>query len=621
VSIETVYSLLPEAVLVLVASLIYVVGVFVRARRVWGWVAVGAIALAAIFLAAQGFQDGPRNAEIGDGGRQPLVAAALRDGELQPVAAGDAESPPRSVGATNVANSPLALDADGRIDPLGQYVRWLSLVVGLALVLLAARPDDDVQEPEFIGTLLLAVAGSMIVATTRDLVLLFLGIELISIPTYVLLYLGRRDAASPEAAAKYFFLSILSSALTLYGFSFLYGIGRSTDLAALQAVLTDPATAASGLAPLGAVALVLIFAGIGFKITAVPFHFYAPDVYQATTNGNAGVLAVLPKIAGFVALVRIVAVAMPGLEAYGWRIALVLAVLTMTVGNVLGLWQDNIRRLMAYSSVAHAGYMLIGLAVGLAAVRPSSGQSATFDGIGAVLLYLAVYALATAGTFAALAYLGGEGRQVDGVDELAGLARSHPMTALFMAVFMFSLAGIPPLAGFWGKFTIFGSALNLGDDTGVANVRMWFIALAVIGVLNAAIAAGYYLRIVAVIYFRSPLAVPRGAGGVGAAIAAGMCAMLVILIGVFPGPLVDLSTEAAVTARSSPPAALTGAAETADAGDVESRANDRAETQRRPPSLPLNGGRGLRANVVHHAVHTLDLVDDAGGDARQQVVR
>lgn len=509
-SSETIYHLLPEAILILVATLIYVVGVFVSVRRIWAAVATGAVVVAAAALASQGFGGG---------------------------------------GAPAASTGTLALDLSGHIDTLGQYIRWLALVVGVVLVLLFSRSDDDAQEPELIGTLLLAVSGAMLVATTRDLVLLFLGIELISIPTYVLLYLGRRDAASPEAAAKYFFLSILSSALTLYGFSFLYGIGGSTDLAAVQSALASQPDDPTGLTSLAVIALVLLFAGIGFKITAVPFHFYAPDVYQATTNGNAGVLAVLPKIAGFVALTRIVA-AMPGLEAYGWRIALVLSVLTMTLGNVLGLWQDNIRRLLAYSSIAHSGYMLIGLAVGLATV-PAAGSAATFNGIGATFFYLAVYALATAGAFAALTYLGGDGKQIDTLDDLAGAARSNPLTALFLAVFLFSLMGIPPLSGFWGKLMVFGSALNL-DEAGLAEpqVRTWFLVLAVIGVVNATIASGYYLRVVAALYFRSPVTTPASLGGRGAAFAAALSALLVVLIGLVPTPLAGGSAEAAAQLRA-----------------------------------------------------------------------
>lgn len=518
-SIEIVYNLIPEFVLIIAATLIYVVGAFFPARRGWGWIGVAALALAAVALLQQTF-------------------------------AGEAVE-----AATSGWRGPLAVDAAMRVDVMGQYIRGLALAVGLAMMLMSARPDKDVQEPEFVGTLLLAICGAMLVGAAGDLVLFFLGVELISIPTYILLYLGRRDAASPEATVKYFFLSILSSALTLYGFSFLYGVGRSTDLAAIQAAFAAEAANPTGMAPLAAIAMVLIFAGLGFKVAAAPFHFYAPDVYQGTTNGNAAVLSVLPKIAGFVALVRITAVAMPGLETFGWRIALVLAVLTMTVGNVLALWQDNVRRLLAYSSIAHAGYMLIGLAVGFASVE-SLGEAAQLDGLAALLFYLAVYALATTGTFAVLTYLGGGGKQIDGVDELAGLGRTHPTMAFCLAVFMFSLAGLPPLAGFWGKLSLFSSALRVDRAAeGTSVLRMWFIFLAVAGALNAAIAAAYYLRVVGALYFRPPLAKARGEGGGGAAVAAVFCSLLVVLVGALPGPLVEASGKASLAARTPAPAA------------------------------------------------------------------
>ena len=524
VSTEIVYDLIPEFTLILVATLIYVAGAFFPQRKGWAWIALGALALAGATLFAQGIS----------GAAGEASAAAIQ--------------------------SPLRLDAAGHIDVLGQYIRWLALVVGAALVLTSAQAEKGVQQPEFIGTLLLAISGAMLVGSAGDLVLVFLGIELISIPTYVLLYLGRQDAASPEAAVKYFFLSILSSALTLYGFSFLYGVGRSTDLSAIQSALTAEAANPTGLRMLAAVAMVLVFAGMGFKVAAAPFHFYAPDVYQGTTHGNAAVLAVLPKIAGFVALVRITAVAMPGLEMFGWRIALVLAVLTMTVGNVIALWQDNIRRLLAYSSIAHAGYMLIGLAVAFASPG-SIGDAARVDGIGALVFYLAVYALATAGTFAALAYLGGEGKQIDGVEELNGLGRTHPMIAFSIAVFMFSLAGLPPLAGFWGKLSLFLTSINVGRGPGgLSPLGVWFVGLAVAGALNAAIAAAYYLRVVSAMYFRPSLAVARGQGGLGAAIAAGACALLVVLIGAFPGPLTARSGEASQAARVQAAAPALGSA-------------------------------------------------------------
>jgi NADH-quinone oxidoreductase subunit N len=283
----------------------------------------------------------------------------------------------------------------------------------------------------------------------------------------------------------------------------------------------------------------------------VPFHFYAPDVYQGTNNPNAGLLAVAPKIAALVAIVRIALVAMPGTERLGWQVALALAMITMTLGNVLALWQNNIRRMMAYSSVAHAGYMLIGLAVGFA-VADGAAEATNFDGIGAALFYMLVYAAATAGVFAALAYLGGREGEINTVDQLAGLVRNHPKTALAIAIFMFSLTGLPPLAGFWGKFTLFTGALGVdARNPGDSSLWPWFFALAIVGALNAAISAGYYLRIVGVMYFRSPSFTPPGQGGAGAALAVALCVLLVVGIGCAPGWFVEESNQASQSAQAS----------------------------------------------------------------------
>ena len=199
------------------------------------------------------------------------------------------------------------------------------------------------------------------------------------------------------------------------------------------------------------------------------------------------------------------------MESHAWKIALALAVATMTVGNLLALWQDNLRRLLAYSAIANAGYMLIGLAVGLATASSAGGELGRWDGVAAMLFYLCVYAAATLGTFAALVYLGRDRQQVEAVEELAGLGRTQPLAGRCMAVFMFSLAGLPPPGGFWGKLMVFGSALNVGCRRR-RPAALVPVALAIIGVLNAAVAAVYYLRIVAMMYFRSPLATPKPQG-------------------------------------------------------------------------------------------------------------
>jgi NADH-quinone oxidoreductase subunit N len=287
--------------------------------------------------------------------------------------------------------------------------------------------------------------------------------------------------------------------------------------------------------------MVLVFAGLCFKITAVPFHFYAPDVYEGTTHPNAAVLSVVPKAAGFVVMVRILVLAMPGAASHMWPLVLAVSILTMTVGNVMALWQNDFRRLLAYSAVAHAGYMLIALAVGLAA----GGASSHWNGIGALWFYLAAYAVATIGAFAVLEHLGRPDGRLDAVDELAGLGRTRPAAAAVLAVCVFSLAGVPPLAGFWGKLLVFGSALNVGAAAYAAgSLRWWFVGAAIIGVLNAAVAAAYYLRIVAVMYFRTPLATPRAQGGAGAWWAAVTCALLVVGIGLYPGPLIHEADRA-----------------------------------------------------------------------------
>lgn len=493
---ETIYLLSAEIVLVAVASAIYLAGAFLEGKDYWGRVAVAGLLAAA---AALGIASG--------GGR----------------------------------SGPLLFDS------LSTLVRWMALTAGLMLALMSLRPVQLRGLPEYVGSLLLSIAGLMLAASADDLVLLFVGLELISIPTYILLYLGRPDWPSREATAKYFYLSILASALLLYGFSFLYGLTGSTDLATISSRLAAQGGNAARLAPLAKAALILIFAGLGFRMTAVPFHFYAPDVYEGTTHTNAALLSVVPKIAGLVVLVRIVAVAMPNVESYGWRIALALSLVTMTLGNVLALWQDNLRRLLAYSSIAHAGYLLIGLAVRLAG--PAAPGS--WDGVAALLFYLCVYSLATVGTFAALAYLGRPQRQLDGVEELVGLGRTRPLPALAIAVFMFSLTGIPPLAGFFGKLFVFGSALGVDAGAGApGNPHPWFVALAVAGVLNSAISAAYYLRIVGVMYFRTPLGTPRAEGGPGPWLVMTTCTVLVIALGLYSGPLARRSTEASPPLRT-----------------------------------------------------------------------
>ena len=510
-SLETVNLLLPETVLIAAATLIYLMGAFFPKSFRPNLTAAGAILVAAGVLAYQ-----------------------------------DCNTP-AILHLNSWISGPIAADA------FGHTARWAILLFGLLFVMLSSYSPTVRPAAEYVGSLLFMVTGLMLIATAYDLVMLFLGLELVSIPTYIMLYLGKRDAHGQEATAKYFFLSILSSALLLYGFSFLYGLAGSTRLDVLYAQLAahPDSTMVIKLAP---VALLLVFAGLGFRMTAVPFHFYAADVYQGTNNPNAGVLSTLPKIAGLLALVRLVVASMPGQESLAWRVALVMSVLTMTLGNVMALWQDNIRRLLAYSSIAHGGYMLIGVAVGLAVAARGGTGGEEINGVGTALFYLTVYCLATIGAFAALKYLGSRDRQVDGVDELTGLGRTRPVAALALAVSMFSLAGVPPLAGFWGKLTLFLGAWCVDAAPDAAGTwRPWFVALAVIGALNAAIAMAYYLRVVAVMYFRSPVTTAKAEGGPGAWWAMVCCTLLVVAAGLYSGPIITAANDAGRTVRDMQP--------------------------------------------------------------------
>ncbi|MDZ4817852.1 MAG: NADH-quinone oxidoreductase subunit N [Planctomycetota bacterium] len=515
-SIQTFAALVPEIILVATATIIYLAGAFFPGKsRPTVLALIGLIAAAGFMLC--------------DDQRAETFTKTL----------------------PALFTGPLAVDL------FGHSARWFIVIAGAVLLLLSHRAADDEQGPEYTGSVVMMLAGLMLISAADELVLLFVGLELVSIPTYIILYVGRRGAASQEATTKYFFLSILSSALLLYGFSFLYGLAGSTYLPNIARALQSQFAISSAVSPLAAVALLLIFAGLGFRMTAVPFHFYAPDVYQGTTNANAGLLATLTKIAGLLVLARIVVGSMPGVESLGWKVMLAVAVLTMTLGNAVALWQSNIRRLVAYSSIAHGGYILIGVAVGLAQLtlaRDDVSQPAqAINGLGTSLFYLATYVLATLGVFAALVYLESNGQPAENVDDLAGLAKSHPFASVCLAVFMFSLAGIPPLAGFWGKFSLMSGTLDVGAPFSDSRQQLqtWFLALAIITMLNAAMAAAYYLRIVAVMYFRpATKEYPATGGGYAPRLAMVLSVLLVIGVGILPGWVMNTADQAGISVRS-----------------------------------------------------------------------
>jgi NADH-quinone oxidoreductase subunit N len=490
--------ILPEIVLGAFACVIYLGGTFRANRNLFGGLALAGLALAGVALAL-------------------TAGAGYERRELQRAA----------VYAGPVVNDSLAV-----------LIKLIALVGGAILVLFSWNELPDRQAADYHACLLIVIAGMCLTGAANDLVTMFLALELISIPTYVMLYLPKHNTQAQEAALKYFLLSVFSSALLLFGFSYLYGLAGTTNLRAITE--TARQAEARDVPAIAQVAVIFVVAGLGFRITAVPFHFYAPDVYEGTATSLAALLAFVPKVAGFVALLRLLGFVLPADPvALGGRPAAAalsdqapvllwfLAALSMTLGNILALLQDNLKRLLAYSSVAHAGYMLIALAAA-PFLRTDAGASA--NGVAALLFYLAAYGAMTIGAFAVIAYLDSPERPVETVDDLSGLSRSHPGVSLLMVLFLFSLIGIPLTAGFAGKLLVFFGAISV-EGAAHAELFRW---LAVIGVLNAAIGAWYYLRIIAVMYLRTPVRPLEKRGAWASLATLWICGVLTLGAGIPP---------------------------------------------------------------------------------------
>ena len=397
-----------------------------------------------------------------------------------------------------IADSPLLGEVSS--DAFSLWVRTLCLLLCGIYLAIAAKDAALYQTGEIVGSILLAFAGAMFVAESRNLALLFVGMELVSIPTYVLIFCGRRFLRTQEAAAKYFFLSILSSAFLLYGFSFIYGHAGSLEFSAiaLKSAAGAPTT------PVIKLGLILSLVGLGFKLAAAPFHFYAADVYDGATHPNAGLLSVLPKLVGAVAVLKIVAASMPSAAGFAWQALLVMSILSLSVGNLLALWQNRIRRILAFSGVSHSGYLLAAFAVLLVGIDQAGVDgdlSKQFAERGpAVLLYLFGYLFGVTGCFASLTAMESGNKKIETVDDLAGMAQVYPAPAFCLSVCLLSLAGMPPLLGFWGKLSVLFGAVSVGSEA--TPQRPLFLLLALVGAVNAAIGAAYYLRLISTMYFR-----------------------------------------------------------------------------------------------------------------------
>jgi len=401
-----------------------------------------------------------------------------------------------------------------RMDGVALFLCAIVLIGAMLTVLASSKYLEHIHSNwgEFYVLVLSSVTGMMFLAAASDLIMLFLSLELMSIPVYALAGFRRSSLRSNESAVKYFLIGSFASGLLLYGSSLLYGATGSLELAEI-ATSFDPEDA------LDLVGAGLVLVGLAFKISSVPFHQWAPDTYEGAPTTVSAFMATAVKVAAFGALLRVVSIGFaPASEAVNGALW-VLAVLSMTVGNVMALIQRNTKRMLAYSSIAHAGYLLIGVIAG--------GPAGTRG----VLVYLLTYTFMTVGAFTVVSVLARDGDEHDRVDDLSGLAQTRPGLAAVMSICMFSLLGMPGTAGFIGKFLVFSAAIERGLETGSSSL-LWLV---VIAVLNSAISLGYYLRIPATMYFypakdgSSP-----GRATFFEGLVLGTCAAGVLILGILP---------------------------------------------------------------------------------------
>ncbi len=415
------------------------------------------------------------------------------------------------------------------VDPLTTFLDLLFVAI-VALTMLFA-PDyleaRGLPVPEFASITVFAMSGAMLIAGSADLLVLFLGLELMVLPGYLLAGYHKTDGFSTEGAIKYFLLGSFSSAIFLFGLAFTWGITGTTSVSGVAGYFAQ-AGGVAGISPALGLGLALMTTGVAFKIAAVPFHYWTPDAYQGSPTPVTGYLSVGPKVGAFALIIRLFGEALQPL-AVDWNVVLmVLAALTMTLGNLVALTQDNVKRMLAYSSIAHTGYMLVGFA---------AFGAGNILGLEGLLFYGAAYAFMNLGAFAVIAALQKRQGVTSNLSTFAGLIRREPALALLMTLFLLSLTGIPPTAGFFGKFYVILAAVQSGG---------WLTVLALIAVLNAAAAAFYYLRVVVYMWMRDaegeiPVETHGRLVWAGLAIAT----VLTVAFGLVPGWLLDVVKGAA----------------------------------------------------------------------------
>ena len=418
-----------------------------------------------------------------------------------------------------------------RVDGFATFFRVLVMVVGILTILPSYRflERQNAETSEYHALLLFSIAGQCLMVAANDLIMVFIGLEISSIASYVLAGYFRDDKRANEAALKYFLLGSFATAFFLYGVALIYGATGTVNLTAVRAVISGPG--AGGVPPspvfLG-VAAALMFVGLGFKVSAAPFQMWAPDVYQGAPTPVTAFLSTGPKAAAFAAFLRIFMTAFEpiggGWEPLVWSSAL----LSMTIGNFAALVQSNVKRMLAYSSIAHAGYVMVALTA-----RSSAGAAAA-------MFYLAAYAFMNIGAFAVVSHLSGRGERYQNIEDFAGLGQKQPLTAAMLTIFLLSLIGVPLTGGFFGKFYIFKAALE--------SHLVW---LTVLGLLNAAVAAYYYLRILVMMYMHEPSEAVASAEPLSPGLRAALIlpALATLFLGISPAWVLEFAGKSAALVK------------------------------------------------------------------------
>ncbi|MCC8983138.1 NADH-quinone oxidoreductase subunit NuoN [Bradyrhizobium acaciae] len=402
------------------------------------------------------------------------------------------------------------------VDDFARFLKILALIASAATLILSTEylSQPSTRNFEFSILVLLSTLGMMVLISAGDLISLYLGLELMSLALYVVAASQRDNAKSSEAGLKYFVLGALSSGMLLYGASLIYGFTGTVSFAGIAAAAT---TGSIGIV----FGLVFLLAGLCFKVSAVPFHMWTPDVYEGAPTPVTAFFASAPKVAALAVFTRATLTAFPGIVTQWQQILVFVAIASMALGSFAAIGQSNIKRLMAYSSIGHMGFALVGLAAG------------TVEGAQGVLVYIAIYVAMTLGTFSIILAMKRNGQAVEQISDFAGLSRTNPLLAFTFAMLLFSLAGVPPLAGFFGKWYVF-----------VAAIKANLFTLAVIGVLTSVVGAFYYLSIVKVMYFDQPLG-KLDPVRVELRTVLAVAGIFNIFFFAYPGPLVSVATAAA----------------------------------------------------------------------------